>query len=77
MKHADSGLQLYMLQVVQEALSSLSVGRTVVVVAHRLSTIGSADHIVVLQHGTISEEGTHETLAAANGKYSALLASQY
>jgi ATP-binding cassette subfamily B protein len=47
---------------IQEALSELCVGRTVLVVAHRLSTVASADHIVVLDGGRVMDQGTHEAL---------------
>jgi ATP-binding cassette subfamily B protein len=54
---------------IQRSLSIISRNRTVLVVAHRLSTIVSADQIVVLQHGSIVEQGTHNELVAHNGYY--------
>lgn len=51
-------------------------GRTVLVVAHRLSTIRGADRIIVIQGGTVAEAGTHEELIAAQGAYSKLVARQ-
>src|SRR5207247_6371781 len=48
--------------LVQRALANLMVGRTVLVIAHRLSTVRRADRIVVLARGAISEVGTHEAL---------------
>jgi len=47
---------------VQEALDRAAVGRTVLCIAHRLSTVQNSDEVVVLQHGTIAERGTHEEL---------------
>ena len=54
---------------VQEAFSRLSKGKTVIMIAHRLSSIVDADRICVLKDGSIAEEGTHETLLQRNGVY--------
>lgn len=54
---------------VQEAFSRLSKGKTVIMIAHRLSSIVGADRICVLKDGSIAEEGTHETLLQKNGVY--------
>lgn len=54
---------------VQEAFSRLSKGKTVVMIAHRLSSVTNADRIFVLKDGEIEESGTHESLEKANGLY--------
>ena len=62
---------------VQAALEKLSVGRTVLVVAHRLSTVKEAERIVVLDKTGIVESGTHEELIAKGGKYKELYEYQF
>ena len=57
---------------VEQALERLMAGRTVIVVAHRLSTVQRADHIAVIDAAGIAEYGTHEQLVALNGRYNAL-----
>jgi ATP-binding cassette subfamily B protein IrtA len=57
---------------IQEGLSELCAGRTVLVVAHRLSTIATADHIVVLDGGRVHDQGTHEELLTRCGLYQSL-----
>jgi ATP-binding cassette subfamily B protein len=63
--------------LVQQAMATLRAGRTSFVIAHRLSTIRDADVILVMEHGSIVEHGTHTELLAAGGAYAALYASQF
>ena len=63
-------------QKIVEALKRASVGRTVVIIAHRLSTVRHADQIIVLNKGFLAEVGTHESLMAKNALYASLVASQ-
>ncbi|HEY9868972.1 MAG TPA: ABC transporter transmembrane domain-containing protein, partial [Candidatus Obscuribacterales bacterium] len=63
--------------MVQAALNNLMQGRTVIVIAHRLSTVRHADQIVVMQDGAIVETGSHTTLAEANTVYARLLTAQF
>ncbi|MBI3210755.1 MAG: ABC transporter ATP-binding protein [Candidatus Solibacter usitatus] len=63
--------------LVQKALSNLITGRTVIVIAHRLSTVRRADRIVVLEQGRIAESGSHDELARAGGVYQRLHELQY
>lgn len=62
---------------IQASLEELSRGRTVIVVAHRLSTVKNADHIVVVGDGGIIEEGTHDELVSYGGEYSTLYSYQF
>jgi ATP-binding cassette subfamily B protein len=62
---------------IQQSIRRVMQGRTAIVIAHRLNTIRYADRIIVLQHGRIVEEGSHEALLAAPGVYSRLYELQY
>lgn len=69
---ATSALDSFTEKEIQDAINNISTGRTTLVIAHRLSTVVSADEIIVLNHGTIAERGTHTQLLQDNGLYAAL-----
>ncbi len=62
---------------IQLALDNLIKGRTTIAIAHRLTTLQQADRLLVLDHGQIVEEGTHESLLAMNGVYRRLYEAQF
>jgi ATP-binding cassette, subfamily B, multidrug efflux pump len=69
---ATSALDSEIEAAIQQSLGTLMAGKTVIAIAHRLSTIARMDRLVVLDHGRIVEQGTHEQLLRANGHYAAL-----
>lgn len=73
---ATSALDAESEHLVQAAIEQLMVGRTTLVIAHRLSTVRSAEKVVVMSEGRIDSEGTHEELLALGGTYRDLVARQ-
>jgi ATP-binding cassette subfamily B multidrug efflux pump len=69
---ATSALDSEVEAAIQSSLGTLMAGKTVIAIAHRLSTIAQMDRLVVLDRGHIVEQGTHESLLAANGHYASL-----
>jgi ABC-type multidrug transport system fused ATPase/permease subunit len=73
---ATSALDSQTEALIQESIAALCQGKTVLVIAHRLSTLLGLDRIVVLDRGVIMEQGTHHELLALKGLYSKLWAQQ-
>ncbi len=74
---ATSSVDTQTEKVIQHAIETVMEGRTTFVIAHRLSTIVNADKILVLEHGKIMEEGTHEALIKKRGLYYKLYTNQF
>ena len=69
---ATSALDYVSESVVQANMRQIVEGRTVIIIAHRLSTVRSADRIITIENGTIVEDGNHDEIVAANGRYASL-----
>lgn len=74
---ATSALDARSEHLVQQALEHLMVGRTSIVIAHRLATIRDADRILVIESGRLIDEGTHDELVAKDGRYAELASLQF
>ena len=69
---ATSALDYESERIIQDNMREICKGRTVLIIAHRLSTVRTADRIITIDHGEIVEDGTHETLVRAGGRYATL-----
>ena len=74
---ATSSVDTRLEKLIQEAMDKVMEGRTSFVIAHRLSTIRNADLILVMDQGSIIEQGTHDSLLAQGGFYANLYNSQF
>jgi ATP-binding cassette subfamily B protein len=77
MDEATANIDSYTEMQIQKALQRLLEGRTGLVIAHRLATIRNANRIIVLQHGQLVEQGTHDTLIEHGGLYAQLYRLNY
>lgn len=76
MDEPTSALDSFSEERIMSAMHRLFEGRTVIVIAHRLQTVKSADRILVLESGTVVEDGSHESLLAKKGIYAKMLELQ-
>jgi subfamily B ATP-binding cassette protein HlyB/CyaB len=69
---ATSALDYESERIIQQNMKQIASGRTVVVIAHRLSTVRNSDRIITIERGRIVEDGTHDELIHSNGRYAKL-----
>ena len=73
---ATSALDTETERDIQDSLAAMGEGRSVITIAHRLSTVVDSDVIIVLEKGHVAEQGTHEELLALGGRYSRMWSRQ-
>ncbi len=69
---ATSALDYESERVIQESMREIARGRTVIIIAHRLSTVRTANRIITIERGRIVEDGTHDQLINTGGRYASL-----
>ena len=73
---ATSALDAESEEIIQDNLASIATGRTVIIIAHRLSAVRQCNRIITVEGGEVTEAGTHDELLAANGRYAMLYNKQ-
>ena len=73
---ATSALDAESEEIIQQNLASIAKGRTVIIIAHRLSAVRQCDRIITIEAGEVTEQGSHEELLRAGGRYAQLYTKQ-